>query len=65
MYDIDIERLRNDLMNYFGAAASFNKAALVDLFQVESCDEEKLIEIAKKNKFDLKKYIKEYKTYYK
>ena len=53
---IDIERLRDDLINYFGTAIFYNPAALMDLEEVKKADEEKLIDIAIKNSFDLNKY---------
>ena len=53
---IDIEALRNDLINYFGTAMSFNPMAVMDLTEVEKASPEKLIKIAQKNGFDLTDY---------
>lgn len=57
--DIDIEKLRNDLIEYFTSAMFIvSPVALVDLTEVENASDEKIIKIALDNKFDLKKYIK-------
>lgn len=54
--NIDIERLRRDLIDYFGTAMSVLPTAMMELSQVENASPEKLIEIAWKNGFDLRKY---------
>ena len=56
--DIDIESLRNDLIDYF-TSAMFNAspAALIDLMKVEKASDSRLIEIALTNNFDLNDYI--------
>ena len=57
--DIDIEKLRNDLIEYFTSAMFIvSPVALVDLTEVENASDEKVIKIALDNKFDLSKYIK-------
>lgn len=53
---IDIDRLRDDLINYFGTAIYYNPMAIMDLEEVKKVDEKKLIEIALDNKFDLERY---------
>jgi len=59
---IDIERLRQDLMTYFGTASFYNPPAMMDLIDVEKASDEKVIELAIQNGFDLKRYeIKERK----
>lgn len=55
--EIDIERLRDDLIDYFGTASFYNKMAMMDLIKVKEASDEELIQIAQKNGFDLKKYI--------
>ena len=55
--EIDIERLRQDLINYFGAAMSFYPAALIDLSKVEKASHQDLIDIALNNGFDINDYI--------
>lgn len=57
--DIDIEKLRNDLIEYFTSAMFIvSPVALVDLTEVENASDEELIQIALDNKFDLRKYLK-------
>lgn len=57
--DIDYENLRSDLEDYCGTAM-FSGAgmAMEDLSKVDRASEEKLIEIAKREKIDLSKYEK-------
>ena len=59
MQEIDFERLREDLVDYFGSAM-FNgfPMAVVDVTQVEMASNEQLIQIAQSNGFDLNNYIK-------
>lgn len=55
--DIDIEKLRKDLIDYFtGAMFMVSPVALIDLTEVENASDEKLIQIALDNRFDLTKY---------
>lgn len=61
--NIDYDKLRKDLIDYYGTAMSFNPIALMELSEVEHCSNQKLIEIALKNRFDLSKYIEKNKTY--
>lgn len=57
-YELDIEKLRKDLIDYFGTAMSIGlNMALIDLTEVETAYPQKLIEIAMKNGFDLNKYL--------
>ena len=57
--DIDIKRLRKDLIDYYTSAMFIaSPIAIMDLTKVEHADEEKLIKIAIDNKFDLRKYLK-------
>lgn len=53
---IDVERLRRDLIDYFGTAMGVLPTAMMELSQVENASSEKLIEIARKNGFDLRNY---------
>ena len=57
---MDLERLREDLKDYFGTAISFNPMAVIELSEVESASDDKLISIALKNGFNLSDY-EEYK----
>ena len=57
--DIDIDRLRKDLIDHFTAAMFIvNPVAMMDLNRVETASDEEIIQIALSNKFDLRKYIK-------
>ena len=53
---MDYERLREDLKDYFGTAMQFYPAAVIELYIVESASNEKLIDIANSNGFDLSEY---------
>ncbi len=57
MEEIDIERLRVDLINYFGCATSFFPIAYIEVLEIENASYDKLIEIAINNGFDLDNYI--------
>ena len=54
--NIDYEKLREDLKDYYGTAMSFMPMAVVELSQVERASNQKLIELALKNNFDLSDY---------
>ena len=55
--EIDIDKLRADLVDYFGTAMfNVSPLALIDLSKVENASEEELVQIALKNGFDLTKY---------
>ena len=54
--EIDYERLREDLMNYFGAAMCIYPVAVVDLTKVERASEDELEQIARENGFNLSDY---------
>ena len=54
--NIDFEKLREDLKDYYGTAMSFMPMAVVELSQVERDSNQKLIELALKNNFDLSDY---------
>ena len=56
--NIDIEKLRRDLIDYFGTAmASGFGMAVMDLTRVERASDEELINIALDCGFDLNDYI--------
>lgn len=56
--NIDIDKLREDLINYFGTAMmSGFGIAVVDLANVENASEDELINIAIKCGFDLNDYV--------
>ena len=53
---IDVEKLRKDLIDYFGTAMSFMPIAMMEISRVEKATKEELIKIAKENGVDLSKY---------
>ena len=55
--EIDIERLREDLIDYFGTALT-NEYAMVDLITVQTCRDEELVRIALKNNINIDDYRK-------
>lgn len=56
--EIDIEKLRSDLIDYFGTAmASGFGMAVMDLSKVERASDEELINIALDCGFDLNDYV--------
>lgn len=58
MYNnINSEKLREDLTDYFGTAMTGGfPAAVIDLGEVDTASQDELINIAKKNGFDLDDY---------
>lgn len=52
---IDIDALRDALIDYFGTA-QMNEYAQADLVYVETCSPQELINIALNNNFDLSKF---------
>ena len=55
--EIDIHRLRNDLLDYYGtAAASGMSAAMITLSQIETLSDQELIKYAIKENISLEKY---------
>ena len=59
--DIDLERLRNDLIDYFGTATTSFFCAQSDLVNVSSASDIELVNIAIQNNFNLDDYIKTYR----
>ena len=53
---IDIDELRNDLINYFGSAMQYNQVAMMDLIKVEQASDNEIVNIALKNGFNLYDY---------
>ena len=57
----NIEKLRRDLMDYFGTAMSNGlDMAVIDLSEIENASPDKLVEIAEKNGFNINNYMEEY-----
>ena len=53
---IDIEALRNDLMDYYGTASTYNPNATMDLIEVENASLEELVRMAESIGLDLSNY---------
>ena len=64
MYEtINIEKLRDDLINYYGTALyNSSPLAIIELSKIERSNDEEIIKIAIENNFNLNKYI-EYNIY--
>ena len=59
--DIDYEKLRSDLIDYYGTALSLGFGmAIIELSKLENASNKELVEIAKKNGFDLIEYEKKW-----
>ena len=59
--DINIEKLRQDLIDYFTSAMFLaSPVALIDLTRVENAGEKELIQIAINGGFNLNNYINKY-----
>lgn len=57
-YEIDIERLRRDLIDYFGTAMyNGSPQAIIELSKVENASPNELISIAINNGFDINDYV--------
>ena len=53
---MNYEKLREDLIDYFGTAMQFYPMAVIELTQVENASDEELEQIANNNGFDLSNY---------
>ncbi len=53
---IDVDKLRKDLMDYFGTAMSMFPQAVIDLTQIEMATPQQLVDIAISNNFNLSDY---------
>ncbi len=57
-YEIDIKKLRRDMEDYYGTAMSGGfPMAVMELSKVEHMSDRELVELAKKNGVDLRRYI--------
>ena len=60
--DIDVEKLRNDIINYYQSAMFMvSPLAMMDMQQVQNATDEWIIKKAIDLKIDLNKYIKQKK----
>ena len=55
--EIDYEKLRKDLIDYYGTASQIFHMAIIELSKVERASNEQLIDLALSNRFDLSNYI--------
>lgn len=53
---IDIDKLRDDLIDYFGSASTIYPITIIDVTKVESASDEEVVKIALENGFDLRDY---------
>ena len=56
--EFDYEKLRRDLIDFYGTASIYNLTAILDVGLVESASENELLMIAQNNGLDLSNYIK-------
>ena len=56
--EIDYERLRNDLIDYYGTALSYEPLAVIGIIRVDTSTDDELISIANKEKININNYIK-------
>ena len=57
-YEVDVKRLRRDMIDYFGTAMSNDlPMTVVNLSDVERASVQELAEMAIKNGIDIRKYI--------
>lgn len=54
--NIDYEKLRRDLIDYFGSAIGLFPVAVMDVVRVENASNSELLEIANQNGFNLSEY---------
>lgn len=54
--NIDYEKLREDLIDYYGTAMMVMPMAMMELSEVQRASNEKLIQLAINNGFDLSNY---------
>lgn len=56
---LDADKLKKDLKDYFGTAMfGGSPLAMMDMVQVEGASEDELVEIAKRNGFDVTDYLR-------
>lgn len=55
-FEYDFDRLRQDLLDFFGTSMMFNPMAVLNVIDVEKADNDKLLHLAQSNGFDLDNY---------
>lgn len=53
---IDVDKLRQDLIDYYGSATPYYPQAIMDISRIENASPEELVNIALENNFDLEEY---------
>ena len=53
---IDVDALRNDLIDYYGSATPYYPIATADLVKAETASDKEVVEMALKNGFNLYDY---------
>ncbi len=53
---IDVDKLREDLINYYGSAIPYYPQAIMDISRIEKASPEELVNIALENGYDLEEY---------
>ena len=53
---IDVDALRQDLINYFGSAMTVCQTSVIDLIKVEKASDYEIVDIAIQNNFNLYDY---------
>jgi len=54
--NIDYDRLRKDLIDYFGTATNYHPLAIFEIIRIENASNNELINIAINNCFDISNY---------
>lgn len=57
--NIDIEKLRYDLMDFYGAGTPFMPAMIMEVINLENASDEEVLKEAIKQKVDLSKYVEQ------
>ena len=57
MEEIDIEKLRKDLINEFGTASSFSPNAMMDVINIENASADELLNKINETNLDINDYI--------
>lgn len=58
--EVDFDRLREDLIDYFGTATSSFPLAYSELLELFDCSDDELIKISLNNNFNLDDYVNHY-----
>ncbi len=56
--EFDYEKLRSDLIDFYGTASIYNPIAMYDIGLVERANGNELLRVAQNNGFNLNDYVK-------